>query len=68
MSLDDFDQASVLFTGCTMNELLDKAPRGPRYENCRITVMDREKARSDNHRRRDLNDLFPHLGGKLQRR
>jgi len=68
LSLSDAATRAVVFTGCTMNELLDPAPRGPTFTNCRITVIDQAKKWDGELRRRDLNTLFPQWRERLQRR
>lgn len=59
---------SVEFVDCAMNDLLGAVPTGPVYTNCRVTICDQDKKWDEAFRRRDLNALFPHLGGNLQRR
>lgn len=67
MSLGDARSRSVQFDSCTMHELLDEAPDGPRYRGCRITLCDQQRKWDADYRRRDLNELFPQWRERLQR-
>ncbi|MDO8349017.1 MAG: hypothetical protein Q7T30_02185 [Planctomycetota bacterium] len=68
ISLSDAETRAVVFVGCTMNELIDSAPDGPKFTNCRITVIDQAKKWDGDFRRRDLNTLFPQWRERAQRR
>lgn len=58
----------VVFSRCTMTELLDEPGEGPLYEACSITVMEPELRWNAEHRTRDLDLLFPGWEARLERR
>jgi len=67
-SLGEANSASVLFVGCSLVDMLTGQPTGPTFVNCRYATIPADKANDPDHRRRDLNALFPNWQQRLQPR
>lgn len=67
-SLGEANSASVLFVGCSLVDVLTGQPAGPTFVNCRYATIPADKANDPDHRRRDLNALFPNWQQRLQPR
>lgn len=59
VSLAEASSPDVVFANCTLTELLDPAPEGPRYEDCTTSQADPAQIGDVAYRRRDLGSLFP---------